>query len=84
LLPLKAAAREALIQQGRSTIPAVLQPASRARDYADRVARDAAGGERLRALQLIKGTGFGAKQINVAKAVLCTRSTQPIGTTAAW
>lgn len=73
LLPLKAAAREALIQQGigADAIPAMLQAPRHARDVHDRVGLESEG-EGSRALQLMNGTGFEAKQVNVAKAVLYT------------
>ena len=74
LLPLKAAARNALLKQGfaAANIPAVLQPLAPSDDQS-RLPRDADAGDRLlRALQLQNGTGHDAKQINVAKAVLYT------------
>ena len=75
LLSLKSAARMALIKQGigGAYIPAVLQPSVFAADYRERIVADAAGdSRRSRAMQLHNGTGFDAKQINVAKAVLYT------------
>jgi hypothetical protein len=75
VLGLKAAAREILLKQGISNgrIPAVLQPRPRAPDYDARVAQSASSNPRsLRAMQLHNGTGFDAKHVNVAKAVLYT------------
>ena len=75
LLSLKSAARTALMKQGidAALIPAVLKPSEMAADYRERIAADAAGGSRRsRAMHLHNGTGFDAKQINVAKAVLYT------------
>lgn len=75
LLELKSAARGALLQQGisREKIPLALQPRALARDYGAQVS---AGVERmrqpLRALAITNETGFGEKQINVAKGVLYT------------
>ena len=73
ILPLKAAAREALIQQGIEVaeIPAVLQPAPGSHDH-DIAGERETDGKRLRAMQLMNGTGFDAKHVNVAKAVLYT------------
>ena len=75
LRSLKSAARNALLQQGLAAaeIPAVLQPVDRALDHQERSAISDTGDERRsRAMQLHNGTGFGAKEINVAKAVLYT------------
>ena len=75
LLPLKTAARDALIKQGvrAAFLPAALQPRELPRDYHDRIGGAVRGGERtLRAMQLHNGTGFDDKQVNVAKAVLYT------------
>ncbi len=75
LLTLKSAARNALMKQGMAAteIPTVLQPMELAFDYRGRiVASDNGDGRRSRAMQLNNGTGFDAKQINVAKAVLYT------------
>ena len=74
-LTLKAAARSLLIKQGiaPSRIPAVLQPRPLAADYADLVQRVQMREVRpSRALELQNGTGYDAKEINVAKAVLYT------------
>ena len=75
VMGLKAAAREILLKQGISNgrITAVLQPRPRAPDYDARVAQSASSNPRsLRAMQLHNGTGFDAKHVNVAKAVLYT------------
>lgn len=75
VLGLKAAARDILLKQGlaNARIPAVLEPRPRAPDYDARVAKAAASNAHpLRAMQLQNGTGFDAKHVNVAKAVLYT------------
>jgi hypothetical protein len=75
VLGLKAAARDILLKQGIASarIPAVLQPRPRPPDYDARVAQAASGNAHaLRAMQLQNGTGFDAKHVNVAKAVLYT------------
>ncbi|HUF28923.1 MAG TPA: hypothetical protein VMM18_18220 [Gemmatimonadaceae bacterium] len=75
-LRIKRAARETLLQQGirADRIPLPLQPRAKAADYDDRIRaelrRDDA--QSLRALELHNGTGFAAKDVNVAKAVLYT------------
>lgn len=75
LLDLKAAVRELLLDQGMTPerIPYALQPRPKSPDYDALVAREAPGQERpLRALGLHNESGFGAKDVNVAKAVLYT------------
>ncbi|MEO6444170.1 MAG: hypothetical protein ABIZ91_05980 [Gemmatimonadaceae bacterium] len=75
VLGLKAVARDVLLKQGiaRERIPYVLQPRPRAADYDERVRAFASRNARpLRAMQLQNGTGFDAKGVNVAKAVLYT------------
>ena len=74
-LALKDAARSLLERQGLggSRLPAVLHAHPKAPDYAQRVASHGNGGPRLlRAAILQNGTGFDAKDINVAKAILYT------------
>lgn len=75
VLGLKQAARDILLKQGIAPdrIPYPLLPLPLASDYADRVrAQTARIAYPLRALQLQNGTGFDAKDVNVAKAVLYT------------
>jgi hypothetical protein len=75
LLPLKAAARELLTNQGipRDRVPAVLLARPMAADYGARIEAAALRSQHsLRALQLHNGAGFSDKQVNVAKAVLYT------------
>jgi hypothetical protein len=75
LLPLKAAARELLTNQGipRGRVPEVLLARPMAADYDARIEAAALRSQHsLRALQLHNGAGFSDKQINVAKAVLYT------------
>ena len=75
VLGLKAAMRDVLLRQGipRARLPAALQPRPRASDYDERVRHFARRNPRaLRAMQLQNGTGFDAKGVNVAKAVLYT------------
>ncbi|MBL0169945.1 MAG: hypothetical protein IPP90_04310 [Gemmatimonadaceae bacterium] len=74
-LSLKTAARELLRGQGIAAdrIPLVLQPRPLASDYDVQIQRAVLRETRpLRALQIHNGTGYDAKQINVAKAVLYT------------
>jgi hypothetical protein len=75
VLGLKQAAREILLKQGiaPSRIPAPLLAQPMAGDYAERVRTATARiAYPLRAMQLQNGTGFDAKDVNVAKAVLYT------------
>jgi hypothetical protein len=75
LLPLKAAARELLTNQGipRDRVPDVLLALPMAADYDARIDAVALRSRHsLRALQLHNGAGFSDKQVNVAKAVLYT------------
>jgi hypothetical protein len=75
LLPLKAALRELLINQGLrpARMPHPLLPRPLPADYDEQV-RDAArrNQQPLRALQVHNGAGFADKDVNVAKAVLYT------------
>lgn len=74
-LGLKQAAREMLMTQGVTgdRLPYPLQPRAMAPDYDTRVRAMTGGPERsLRAVGLHNETGFGAKDVNVAKAVLYT------------
>jgi hypothetical protein len=75
LLELKTGARTALLQQGMKAdrIPWHLQPREFAPDYGARVAAFVARERQsLRALTINNETGFGDKQVNVAKGVLYT------------
>ncbi len=79
LRSLKAAARDALMKQGigANDVPAALQPHDIPRNYWERIdaevrAQAQRGVRTLSAVSLQNGTGFDAKQINVAKAVLYT------------
>lgn len=75
ILGLKAAARDILLKQGiaLSRMPFPLLPLPLAPDYAERVRAETARiAYPLRAMQLQNGTGFDAKDVNVAKAVLYT------------
>jgi hypothetical protein len=76
-LGLRDAARGMLEQQGirGGAVPHVLRPRPRPLDYADRVrleidSMDAWGGVATRAIELHNTTGFGPKEIAVAKATL--------------
>ena len=74
-LGLKTAARNALLNQGipLARIPHPLQPRPKGADYDTKVRAAGQGDQRpLRALGLHNETGFGAKDINVAKGVLYT------------
>jgi hypothetical protein len=74
-LPLKTAARELLISQGipPERVPHALLPRPRAPDHEQRVrAATQRNQQPLRALQVHNATGFGSKDVNVAKAVLYT------------
>lgn len=74
-LGLKSAARNALLNQGiaASRIPYPLQPRPKAPDYDEKIRAALQQNQRpLRALGIHNETGFGSKQINVAKAVLYT------------
>ena len=75
VLGLKQAERDILLKQGiaPSRIPAPLLALPMADDYAERVRTETARiAYPLRAMQLQNGTGFDAKDVNVAKAVLYT------------
>lgn len=75
VLGLKEAARNILLKQGitMARMPSPLLPLPLAPDYAERVrAGTARIAYPLRAMQLQNGTGFDAKDVNVAKAVLYT------------
>lgn len=75
LLDLKAAARKLLLDQGLTPeeIPFVLQPRERSADYERLIAREAPGRLRpFRAMGVHNESGFGQKDVNVAKAVLYT------------
>lgn len=75
VLGLKEAARNILLKQGitLARMPYPLLPLPLAPDYAERVRVETARiAYPLRAMQLQNGTGFDAKDVNVAKAVLYT------------
>ena len=75
LLGLKRAARVLLLGHGirPDQIPYSLQPRPMFPGYADSVSRTAArSGSQLRALGVHNGSGYTAKRVNVAKAVLYT------------
>ncbi len=75
LLGLKAAVRELLLGHGipPARIPYALQPRPRAPDYEARIAARVARDEfRLRAMGVHNGSGYTAKHVNVAKAVVYT------------
>lgn len=74
-LHLKATARQGLLDQGLdpTRIPWVLQPRERAADYDARVLAETARARRARrAVGVHNVTGYGPKDVNVAKAVLYT------------
>lgn len=74
-LGLKSAARNALMNQGiaASRIPYPLQPRAKPSDYDEKIGVAARLNQRpLRALGIHNETGFGSKQVNVAKAVMYT------------
>lgn len=74
-LTLKSAARQVLLDHGLppERIPWALQPRERAADYDARVrAVTEGGGRTLRAMSVHNVTGYGDKEVNVAKAVLYT------------
>ena len=75
VLALMGAAHDLLRTQGIAPdrIPAPLRPVARAADYDQQVARAVRGDQRpSRAMVVHNETGFGAKRVNVAKAVLYT------------
>jgi hypothetical protein len=75
VLGLKQAARDILVRQGipLARIPYALLPVPFAPDYEERVRAETGRiAFPLRALQLQNGTGYDAKDVNVAKAVLYT------------